>query len=111
MSEQLLDSVKARYGAIAESELSSDNAGVPAVAEAFGYTAEELTSIPAEANMVEKADAWVKIEISRLLSIIYVWSGRRDSNPRPSAPKTDPSFGAKVLKNQGCKPFKINTTC
>ena len=27
------------------------NAGVQAVAEAFGYTAEELTSIPAEANM------------------------------------------------------------
>jgi len=51
MSDQLLDSVKARYGAIAESELSSDNAGVRAVAEAFGYTAEELTSIPAEANM------------------------------------------------------------
>ena len=51
MSEQLLDSVKARYGAIAEGELSSNNAGVRAVAEAFGYTAEELTSIPAEANM------------------------------------------------------------
>ena len=51
MSEQLLESVKARYGAIAESSLSSDNAGVRAVAEAFGYTAEELTSIPAEANM------------------------------------------------------------
>ena len=51
MSEQLLDSVKARYGAIAESNLSSEDAGVRAVAEAFGYTAEELTSIPAEANM------------------------------------------------------------
>lgn len=51
MSEQLLDSVKARYGAIAESELSSNKDGVRAVAEAFGYTAEELTSIPAEANM------------------------------------------------------------
>ena len=51
MSEQVLESVKARYGAIAESTLSSDNAGVRAVAEAFGYTAEELTSIPAEANM------------------------------------------------------------
>jgi hypothetical protein len=51
MSEQLLDSVKARYGAIAESSLSSGDAGVKAVAEAFGYTAEELTSIPAEANM------------------------------------------------------------
>ncbi len=28
-----------------------DHAGVKAVAEAFGYSAEELTSIPAEANM------------------------------------------------------------
>ena len=51
MSEQLLDSVKARYGAIAGSNHSSENAGVRAVAQAFGYTAEELTSIPAEANM------------------------------------------------------------
>src|SRR6201994_3051580 len=46
-----IDSVKAKYGAVAESALSSDHAGVKAVAEAFGYTADELTSIPAEANM------------------------------------------------------------
>lgn len=51
MSEQLLDSVKSKYGAVAESTLSNDHAGVQSVAEAFGYTAEELTSIPAEANM------------------------------------------------------------
>ncbi len=51
MSEQLLDSVRSKYGAVAESTLSSDHAGVKAVAEAFGYSAEELTSIPAEANM------------------------------------------------------------
>src|SRR6185437_11794772 len=51
MSEQLLASVKSKYGAVAESTLSNDHAGVKAVAEAFGYTAEELTSIPAEANM------------------------------------------------------------
>src|SRR5437764_13775962 len=51
MSEQLLDSVKAKYGAIAETTISSDHAGVKAVAQAFGYTPEELTSIPAEANM------------------------------------------------------------
>ena len=51
MPEQILDSVKSKYGAVAESTLSSDHAGVKAVAEAFGYTAEELTSIPAEANM------------------------------------------------------------
>jgi arsenite methyltransferase len=51
MEEQLLDSVKEKYGAVAESTLSGDHAGVRAVAEAFGYTAEELTSIPAGANM------------------------------------------------------------
>jgi SAM-dependent methyltransferase len=51
MSQQLLDSVRSKYGAVAQSSLSSDHAGVHAVAEAFGYTAEELTSIPAEANM------------------------------------------------------------
>ena len=51
MAEQILESVKSKYGAVAESSLSSDNASVKAVAEAFGYTPEELTSIPAEANM------------------------------------------------------------
>ncbi len=51
MAEQILESVKSKYAAVAESSLSSDHAGVKAVAEAFGYTAEELTSIPAEANM------------------------------------------------------------
>lgn len=51
MSEQLLASVRSKYGAVAESTLSNDHAGVKAVAEAFGYTAEELTSIPAEASM------------------------------------------------------------
>jgi SAM-dependent methyltransferase len=49
--ETTIDSVKAKYGAVAESTLSSDHAGVKAVAEAFGYTADELISIPAEANM------------------------------------------------------------
>ena len=51
MTMQILDSVRSKYGAVAESALSSDNAGVKAVAEAFGYSPEELTSIPAEANM------------------------------------------------------------
>jgi SAM-dependent methyltransferase len=51
MAEQILDSVRSKYGAVAESSLSNDDAGVKAVAEAFGYTAEELTSIPAGANM------------------------------------------------------------
>jgi SAM-dependent methyltransferase len=51
MTEQILESVKSKYEAVAESSLSSDDAGVKAVAEAFGYTPEELKSIPAEANM------------------------------------------------------------
>ena len=42
MAEEVLDSVRSRYGAVAESSLSSEHAGVKAVAEAFGYTAEEL---------------------------------------------------------------------
>src|SRR3977135_1956182 len=51
MKETLQDSVKAKYGAVAASSLSSNHTGVRAVAEAFGYSAEELSSIPAEANM------------------------------------------------------------
>jgi SAM-dependent methyltransferase len=51
MSNPVLESVKSKYGAVAESTLSNDDAGVRAVAEAFGYSAEELTSIPADANM------------------------------------------------------------
>lgn len=51
MSQELLNSVKAKYGAVAESTLSGEHAGVQAVAEAFGYTVDELKSIPAEANM------------------------------------------------------------
>jgi arsenite methyltransferase len=48
---KILDSVRSKYGAVAESTLSNNDAGVKAVADAFGYSAEELTSIPAEANM------------------------------------------------------------
>jgi hypothetical protein len=48
---QILESVQSKYGAVAESTLSSNHKGVMAIAEAFGYTAEELTFIPAEANM------------------------------------------------------------
>ena len=51
MTEQVLETVRSKYAAVADSELSTRNAGVKAVAEAFGYSADELTSIPAEANM------------------------------------------------------------
>ncbi len=43
--------VREKYGSTARAGLSSDNAGVRAVAEAFGYSSAELSSIPAEANM------------------------------------------------------------
>ncbi len=39
------------YAAVARSGRSNEDAGVQAVARAFGYTAEELAAIPAEANM------------------------------------------------------------
>src|SRR5215210_5346133 len=51
MSKDIQQEVQSRYGSFAASDLSSDNAGVRAVAEAFGYSPDELTSIPAEANM------------------------------------------------------------
>ncbi len=51
MTEQLIESVQSKYAAVARSPLSNKNAGVKAVAEAFGYSPEELSSIPAEANM------------------------------------------------------------
>jgi arsenite methyltransferase len=45
------DAVRSNYAAVAERGLSSNNDGVRAVAEAFGYSPEELAAIPAEANM------------------------------------------------------------
>jgi ubiquinone/menaquinone biosynthesis C-methylase UbiE len=51
MSDSIIDQIQSKYAAVAASGLSSDHAGVRAVAEAFGYTPEELASIPAEANM------------------------------------------------------------
>ena len=51
MSKQIEEAVRDRYGSFAESALSSEHEGVRAVAKAFGYSAEELSSIPAEANM------------------------------------------------------------
>jgi SAM-dependent methyltransferase len=51
MSDAIVDAVRVKYGAVAESGLSTAHGGVRAVAEAFGYSAGELASIPAEANM------------------------------------------------------------
>src|SRR5688572_24053711 len=51
MSENIEQAVRSRYGSVALSDLSSNQDGVRAVAEAFGYSLDELSSIPAEANM------------------------------------------------------------
>ena len=51
MSNPLTQAVQEKYGAVAQSTLSGTDPGVHAVAEAFGYSPEELISIPAAANM------------------------------------------------------------
>src|SRR3954468_4647943 len=51
MTTEIKTAVQDRYGAVARSALSTDSPGVARVAEAFGYSAEELASIPASANM------------------------------------------------------------
>jgi SAM-dependent methyltransferase len=51
MADDIRTQVQEKYAAVAAGPLSSQHAGVRAVAEAFGYTPEELASIPAEANM------------------------------------------------------------
>jgi len=51
MTDAITDAVKSKYAAVAASALTNEHAGVRAIAEAFGYSAAELRSIPAEANM------------------------------------------------------------
>lgn len=52
MSEQdVVETVRQKYAAVAASGLGNEDAAVRAVAAAFGYSAEELASLPAEANM------------------------------------------------------------
>lgn len=51
MSHTIADEVRSKYAAVARSTLSNDHAGVRGVAEAFGYSADELADLPAEANM------------------------------------------------------------
>ncbi len=51
MSNSITENVKKGYGAVAKQGLSSSNEGVSNIAKAFGYSDDELTSIPAESNM------------------------------------------------------------
>ena len=50
MSDEIIEQVRAKYAAAAGS-LSGDHAGVRAVAEAFGYSLDELSAVPTEANL------------------------------------------------------------
>lgn len=47
----ITEAVREKYASVARSALTNEVEGVRAIAEAFGYSAEELASIPAEANM------------------------------------------------------------
>lgn len=51
MNETIHDAVRKGYGTVATSGLSSDQGNIKGIANAFGYSDEELASIPAEANM------------------------------------------------------------
>ena len=51
MHSKITDAVRENYAAVATSNLSSHQEGVRTVAQAFGYSPEDLASIPAEANM------------------------------------------------------------
>jgi arsenite methyltransferase len=51
LSDHVVEQVRSKYASVAISGLSGDQAGVRAVAEAFGYSPEELASVPPEANL------------------------------------------------------------
>lgn len=51
MSDSLVEQVRQKYGAVAASGVSGTNAGVRAIAEAFGYSADDLAALPADANL------------------------------------------------------------
>jgi arsenite methyltransferase len=50
-SKTAVQAIKSNYGAVARSGLSTEHEGVKAIAKAFGYSEDELQSIPANANM------------------------------------------------------------
>ncbi|MFO1093464.1 MAG: SAM-dependent methyltransferase, partial [Planctomycetaceae bacterium] len=50
-TQSILSAVQDKYGAVARSNLSNESAAVRSVAKAFGYSAEDLASLPPQANM------------------------------------------------------------
>jgi len=51
INEDRVRAVLAQYASVARSSLTNESAAVRAVAEAFGYSAEDLASLPPQANM------------------------------------------------------------
>ena len=52
MSHQsILNAIQDQYGSVARSDLSNESEAVRVVAKAFGYSPEELASLPPQANM------------------------------------------------------------
>jgi SAM-dependent methyltransferase len=49
--QSILTAVQDQYGAVARSQLSNESAAVRSVAQAFGYSAADLASLPPQANM------------------------------------------------------------
>src|SRR6516225_5032493 len=49
--ESVVEQVREKYAAVARSGLSADHEGIRAIAAAFGYTPEELASLPPGAHM------------------------------------------------------------
>lgn len=49
--QQILNAVQEQYAEVARSHLSNECAAVRAIAQAFGYTIEDLASLPPQANM------------------------------------------------------------
>jgi arsenite methyltransferase len=49
--QAILNSVQDQYGSVARSTLSNESKAVRSVAQAFGYSEEELASLPPQANM------------------------------------------------------------
>ncbi len=47
----IIDDVRDQYASVARGELSNDSSSVRSIASAFGYSADELNQLPAEANM------------------------------------------------------------
>ncbi len=50
-NQAILNAVQDQYGAVARGGLSNESAAARSVAQAFGYTADDLTSLPQQANM------------------------------------------------------------